>query len=444
MGAVGQHQDQEPVYVHSEEDALEPKHLIRRSDVIIRAGALMLGAGTGSRRVKETMRRVGRALDVDALHAQITLNEIVLTISRRGIFRTQVVEIPSPGVNADRVAALKSWAGSLPDHMTVKAVEAGLDEIVARPSRYSDTMRALGAGAACAGFAYLNNGALLEVLAAALAAFAGQFLRISLLHRKLNQLAVVFAASVLACLSYLGLSWLGTHLGGLPADRQVAGFTSAVLFLVPGFPLITAALDLARLDLAAGISRLTYAALVTVTAAMGTWTVAQVFGLVPTLAPPLGTAWWVTLGLRLGATFLGVFGFAVVFNSPPRPAVAAAVIATVANTPRIYLVEHGLPAQAAAGLATLLIGVIAWYVGAALGLPRIILSVPAVVIMVPGAAAYRALVSFNDGDLLASLDHGISAILVVLGMALGLAAARMLTDRDWAFVEPRPPTRVTE
>lgn len=443
MALVAQQQEPEPVYVHSDEDALEPKHLIRRSDAILRAGALMLGAGTGSRRVKETMRQVGQALDVDHVQAQVTLNEIVLTISRRGIFRTQVAEIPSPGVNADRVAALKTWAGSLSAHLTVQQVQAGLDAIVARPPRYSDGVRALGAGAACAGFAYLNNGALLEVVAAAVAAFAGQLLRITLLHRKLNQLAVVFAAAVLACLVYLAMSWLGTHVAGMPADRQVAGFTSAVLFLVPGFPLITAALDLARLDLAAGISRLTYAALVTVTAAMGTWGVAEAFGLVPTSAPPLGTAPWVTLLLRLAATFLGVYGFAVVFNSPPRPAVAAAAIAMLANPARIYLVEAGMAAQVAAGLATCAIGVVAWYLGAALGLPRIIMSVPAVVIMVPGAAAYRALVSFNDGDLLAFLDHGISAILVVLGMALGMAAARMLTDRDWAFVEAPAPRRRT-
>lgn len=438
---MAQQGESEPVYVHSAEDALEPKHLIRRSDVILRAGALMLGAGTGSRRVKETMRQVGQALDVDRLQTQITLNEIVLTVSRRGIFRTQVAEIPSPGVNADRVAALKTWAGSLPPHMTVKDVQAGLDAIVARPARYPDLVRAVGAGAACAGFAHLNNGAVLEVLGAAVAAFAGQWLRIAMLHRKLNQLAVVFAAAVLACLVYLGASWLGTHVAGLPADRQVAGFTSAVLFLVPGFPLITAALDLARLDLAAGISRLTYAALVTVTAAMGMWGVATVFGLVPTVAPPLPADPWVTLALRLAATFLGVAGFAVVFNSPPRPALAAALIATVANTPRISLVEAGVAPLVAAALATCTIGLVAWYVGAALGLPRIILSVPAVVIMVPGAAAYRALVSFNDGDLLGALDYGISAVLVVLGMALGLAAARMLTDRDWAFVEARPPRR---
>lgn len=432
---------EEPVYLHSNEDALEPRHLIRRSDVILRAGALMLGAGTSSRRVKETMRQVGRALDIDGMQAQITLNEIVLTVQRRGIFRTQVAEVASPGVNADRIAALQQFGQDLPAHMTVAEVEERLDVVASRPPQYTVPMRAVGAGAACAGFAFLNNGGPVEAGCAALAAFLGQYLRLKLLHRKLSQLAVVLLASVVAGAVYLGLTWALSHGIGLVSERQVTGLTSAVLFLIPGFPLITAALDLARLDLAAGMSRVTYAALVTVAAALGTWAVADWADVLPTAAPPLGLPPAMLLLMRVVATFVGVCGFAVVFNSPPRVAAASGVIATIANTPRLYAVDFGMPPQAAAALATLLLGLVAYLAGRTLKLPRIILSVPAVVIMVPGAAAYAGLVYFNEGRVLEALSHGLTAILVVVGMAVGLAAARMLTDPDWAFAERPHPHR---
>ena len=54
---------------------------------------LMLGAGTSSRRVKAVMRAVASALDIDSLQAQVTFTDIVATVVRRGIFRTQVAEV---------------------------------------------------------------------------------------------------------------------------------------------------------------------------------------------------------------------------------------------------------------------------------------------------------------------------------------------------------------
>lgn len=381
----------------------------------------------------ETMRAVARALDVDGMQARISFTEIVLTISRRGIFRTQLAQIVSPGVNADRIAALQRFAHELPEHMTVAEVERRLDEVVARGRRYPGWAGPLAAGLACAAFAFLNNGGWLEVLAVAVAASCGQTVRHKMAKAQLNQLAVVFVAAVVATLVYLGTSRLLAGPLGSQGTYHAAGFVSAVLFLVPGFPLITATLDLARLDLAAGISRLTYAGLVTVTAALAMWSVASMAGLPTERAPALAPTPAALILLRIAATFAGVFGFAVIFNTPLRVALAAGVIAVAANLARLHLLEAAVSPQAAAALATLLLGLLAWAMARAMRLPRIIMSVPAVVIMIPGAAAYRGLVLFNEGQLLAAIDEGIVAVVTVVGLAAGLAAARMLTDPKWAF-----------
>jgi uncharacterized membrane protein YjjB (DUF3815 family) len=60
-------------------------------------------------------------------------------------------------------------------------------------------------------------------------------------------------------------------------------------------------------------------------------------------------------------------------------------------------------------------------------------SVPAVVIMVPGVSAYRAVFYISNGDTTQALAYGVQAGLVVVALSVGLAVARMLSDREWAF-----------
>jgi uncharacterized membrane protein YjjB (DUF3815 family) len=129
----------------------------------------------------------------------------------------------------------------------------------------------------------------------------------------------------------------------------------------------------------------------------------------------------------------GVFGFAVGFNTPLRFAVAAACIGSVANTARLTLIGWHLPQQFAAAGATFVVGVAAAVVSRHIRSPRIVLSVPAVLIMIPGAAAFRALVFLNDGQITLALANGVQAVLIVASLATGLVIARVVTDRGWTL-----------
>lgn len=434
------HDPDRPVYEHAWEDSLEPRHLINRCDVVLRVGAAMLAAGTGSRRVVETMRQVGRALDLDDIQTRVSLTEVVVTVRRRGITRTQAAEVPDPGINADQIAALQNYSRHLPAHLSVAEVDAGLDAILHRPRRWPAAGPPIGAGLACAAFAYLNHAGVADIAAVFLAAAAGQVVRRSLHRRHVNQLAMAVLVALLSGLVFVALSRLFALVAPGLQGSPDAGLFSSILFLIPGFPLITAALELARLDLPAGIQRLTYAALLTFAAGFGIWTVAGLVGITPgapvaAAAPTLGVVL-----LQMLASFVGVFGFAVVFNSPPLVAVVAGAIALVANPLRLHLVLEGWASQNAAAVATLVVGLLAWVLGRAAHLPRIILSVPSVVIMVPGVPAFQSLVYFNDGHALQALDAAMAATTTVLGMVIGLVAARMLTDPQWAFSNPNPPS----
>jgi len=416
----------------ADEAGLEPVDLIRRSGTVLRIGRLALSAGTGSYRVKSHMARAARALGLDHIAAHVTLTEITATSYRGPIFRTELTEVRSIGINADRLAQLERFSAALPAGADLDAVDAELDRIARRPPLYGALLNALWAGIACAAFAFLNNGGLVECGAVLVAAALGQGVRRAMLHRGINQFGVTMLAAAVASLAYLVLVLALSELAGVDGGHE-AGYVSAVLFLVPGFALVTGALDLAKLDFSAGVARVTYALMILASAALAVWGVSAAAGLAPDPVPPPGLAEPLVLGLRSVASFLGVLGFALMFNSPWAMALGAASIGMVANVGRLLLVDADVVPQAAAAAAALLVGLLAATVAPALRVPRITVSVPAVVIMVPGVTAYRAVYEFNTGATAQALAYAVEAGLVIVALAIGLAVARMLTDREWTF-----------
>lgn len=409
--------------------------LIRQSRVVVRAGLMCLSAGTGSYRVKETMARVAAALGIDRHHAQVTLTEITSTSHRGHNFRTEVAEVSAVGVNAARIGALERLGADITHSegpVAVDDIDAALDRIEREPPRLGVPLNGLTAGVACAAFCFLIGGGLFEVLGALLGAWTGQILRRTLLERHYNHFGVTMVAGAVACTVYLGFVEFVRFVDE-QASVQQAGYVAAVLFLIPGFPLITAGLDLAKLDLSAGVARLTYALLVAVSAALAVWAVAIGFGLSPGDLPGPELGLEVLIPLQMVASFIAVASFAVMFNGTWKMAGAAGVIGMVGNMLRLELVRLDLPPQAAAALAALLVGLLSAFAGPLLKVPRITLSVPAVLVMVPGALLYRAVYAVSQGDAVQAFGTFAQAALVTVALPIGLTLARMLTDRRWAF-----------
>ena len=90
------------------------------------------------------------------------------------------------------------------------------------------------------------------------------------------------------------------------------------------------------------------------------------------------------------ASFFGVFGFSIMFNSPVRLACSAAVLGAIANTLRLELVDlAALPPAVAAFVGALTSGLLASLLKNKVGYPRISVTVPSIVIMVPGLYLYK-------------------------------------------------------
>lgn len=421
---------------HEHEDALEPRHLIRRSNVVLRAGIMMLAAGTSGLRVREVMNAVARTVGINRIRAQVTYTDIVLTVFRRNAFRTQVAEIPAPGVDANRIAMLQNFARDLPERATAAEVDAGLDAIEATPKLYSLWLLVPLVGLACVGVTLLTNGGWREAVAVFVASALAFRLNRALARMQFNHLAVVLLSAATATGLYLVFTHaLDAALGG-PSNRMAAGLVCAAIFLIPGFPLVTAGLDLARIDLMAGVPRMAYAAMVLLALTMGVWMVVTISGASPDPVPALEGPAPLMWAILLAASFAAVFGWATMFNSPLRMALTAGVAAALGNIPRLLMLEAGVKAHIATFVGTFVMGLLCALAERWLGYNKIIMTVPTVLVTIPGSAALRTLIYFDQAEVARAVENGVATILAAIAMVAGLAAARMLTDPEWAFTRP--------
>ncbi|MFZ0530008.1 MAG: threonine/serine exporter family protein [Propionicimonas sp.] len=424
---------------HVHEDALEPKHLIRRANVVLRVGILMLGAGTSGLRVREVMASVARTVGIERIRAQVTFTDIVLTVQRRGTFRTQVGEIPNPGVNAHRIDLLQRLGQNLPARATVAEVDAMLDEIEQTPKVYPLWALIGLVALACASITVLTHGGWREVLAVLPASALAFWLHRTLSGLQLNHLAVVLTSAATATGLYVGFTrLLDLALGG-PSPRVAAGLVCAAIFLIPGFPLVTAGLDLTRIDLLAGVPRLVYAAMVLLSITIGVWLVVTVSGASPDIVPPLDLPPALLWAAQLGASFFAVFGWATMFNAPLRAAAVSGVVGMLGNIPRLLLLDQGVKAHVATFVGCFVMGLLCALAGRLLDLNKIIMTVPTVLVSIPGASALRTLIYFDQADVVQAMQQAVSTVLVVIAMVAGLSGARMLTDPEWAFTRADPP-----
>ena len=142
-------------------------------------------------------------------------------------------------------------------------------------------------------------------------------------------------------------------------------------------------------------------------------------------AKPLIIFWWAV------ASFCGGCGFAILYNGTWQNVLHVGMIAIIGSEMRLSLHDSGLPLPLATFFGALAVGLTASVVGRWIREARVALTVPAVVIMVPGLYAFETLVYFNLGEIVKGLAAGVLAGFVVGSIAFGLAAARFISQPEW-------------
>lgn len=408
--------------------------LPERSVIVGHIGMMLLSYGTGAWRVRSAMNTIARALDMTCL-ADIGLVSLEYTcVDKDGNSYTQALSLPSTGVNTTKLDLMEKFVNEFKKdqgNWTIGQIHNRLTKISQMKAAYKPWQVGVAAGLACAGFIFLLGGGIFEVICAFFGACAGNYVRRKMGDHKITILANITVAVAVACCVYV-LMFYFFRLFYPISLRHLDGYIGACLFVIPGFPFITSGLDISKLDMRSGLERMAYAVMIIVVATAVGWVTALCLNLHPQDFLPLNLSPIVLTSLRLLASFCGVFGFSIMFNSRIQMAALAGIIGALANTMRLSLVDWTqVPPAAAAFLGALLAGLLASLVRKKVGYPRIAITVPSIVIMVPGLYMYRSM--FNLG--LASINAGAlwatKALMIVLCLPLGLIAARIIADKEW-------------
>ena len=404
--------------------------LREKTGIVARVGLLMLSCGTAAWRVRNAINQIAVALGISCT-ADIGLTTLSLTCFEEDRICTETLSLKEPGVNTDKLDTMEQFVIGFPEHaetLTSGQVHELLDDIAAKKGNYKAWQGGLSAAIACCGFTFLLGGGIPEMICAFLGAGFGNWLRRILLGKKIALIGAIIASVSVACAVYVGAISLAEALFHVSGAHE-AGYICAMLFVIPGFPLITGGLDIIKVEMRSGLERIAYALLIILTATLTGWVVAMLLHfkpgnlVTPELSPVVQTL------LRLVTSFAGVYGFSQMFNSPRKMAVYAGCIGMIANTLRLVLVDYAsVPAGAAAFVGALVAGLLASLVKTRVGLPRIALTVPSIVIMVPGMYMYRGIFNLGVGTMEDGLSWIIRAVLIVMALPLGLAVARLLTD----------------
>ena len=400
-----------------------------RAGVVGRVGLLLLSCGTGAWRVRSSMNEIAEALGL-VCAADIGLLSIEYTCSDGENTFAQTLTLTATGVNTAKLDQLERFVKRFPldgVYMTADDLHTRLDEIAQAGGSYTPLQQGLASALACGGFTFLLGGGPIEMLCSGV----GQYVRARLTQRHLTLFGCIALSVAAACLVYAGLFRLASLLWPIDPQHQ-AGYICAMLFIIPGFPFITSGIDMSKQDMRSGLERLAYAIMIVVVATLTAWLMALLLRLQPMDFLPLGLPVWARILLRLAASFCGVFGFSLMFNSPVKLACAAAMIGALSNTLRLELVSlAGFPPAAAAFFGALTAGLLASLYKRRSGYPRITITVPSIVIMVPGLYFYRAVYDLGTMNLGDSASWLAASLLIVIALPLGLICARILTDSSF-------------
>lgn len=314
--------------------------LTEKASIIGRVGIMLLSCGTGAWRVRSSMNALAEVMGITCT-ADIGLMSIEYTCFDGEEGFTQSLCLTNTGVNTSKLNRLENFIRDFEvegKHMSGEQLHSFLDNIEKIHGLYSPIALGFAAAIACGGFTFLLGGGPIEMLCAFIGAGIGNFIRGKLSKHHFTLFLCIVSSVSAACLVYAGVLKIAELLLGISIQHE-AGYICAMLFIIPGFPFITSGIDLAKLDMRSGIERLNYALIIILVATMTAWIMALLLHLQPVDFMKISLPVWGWILFRILASFCGVFGFSIMFNSPVRLAEVAAAIGAIANTLRLELVD---------------------------------------------------------------------------------------------------------
>lgn len=218
--------------------------------MLLDVGAMLMGAGANSGRIRITVNRIAHSLGYN-VELLITHRALMISVcdDDGGVYTSKLKRTPPHGVNFKILSGISrmSWRVQDEDWDLIQINEE-LDRLRSLP-HYKRWLVLLLVSLAGLAFCRLFGGNLIEMLVAFIATFAGLFVRQEAVKKNFNPyITILMAAVVASMVSGAAVYW---HIG----DHPDIAFATSVLFLVPGVPLINSFTDLIDGNISTGMVR---------------------------------------------------------------------------------------------------------------------------------------------------------------------------------------------
>lgn len=237
----------------------------RFARLILDIGTFLLASGAHCGRVSMNIKRMADTWGFD-VDLQPTFKGLLVSVQNRndeGDTITLFKESPPHVVHLRILTEVSHLTWDVyEEELTIEETEKKFSEIK-KISHYNMWMVSVAVGFSCAGLCLLSLGDVYNALIALVAATIGSLCRFKIANMQFNpMIAVSIAAFVTTFITGLGSVF---EIG----IRPEAAMATAVLYLIPGVPLINTVIDLIEGYISSSINRAMFAALTLLTIAVG-------------------------------------------------------------------------------------------------------------------------------------------------------------------------------
>lgn len=438
----------------AKENTAKPENdgLMRKLDLLLRTGKLLMESAADTRRIMRNMKRTAAFLGLPEanLHIFINYNILMVNLSDEHQSFTKFQRCERHCINMDAISQVShlSWR-AIRRNYSLSQYEQELNRIAHAKRNFPQWQVAVGAGLACGGFCIQFGCDWVAFFYASIAAMLGFGLRAWLNNKGSNKYVNIAIAAFLSTLVAWLFALMSIHLD-IPAFLRSATpwhpLMACALFIVPGVPLINFVSDMLDGYVQIGLTRAVNTLLMILAMSFGIAFAIQVCG-IDNFVRNLSMTPHHQYNEYMLAAALSAIGFSMIFNTPRQLHLLVALGGIVAICTR-NLVSLG----ASSGNIGLDMGpVVGSFCGSAVvsilctrlihiaHVPHHCLSIPSVIPMIPGVLMYRALFAFIDmhgvvGEVTVAMNNAISASLIILFIAVGVAIPNIFFRR---MVEPK-------
>lgn len=421
----------------------EEKTIMRKLDLLLRTGCLLVESLADTSRVMRNMKRTAAFLGLpeEELHIYVNYNMLMVNLSDGQHSYTKFRRCEHHTVNMWAISAIShlSWR-TLRRNYSLDEYSREIENIASHKRSYTPWQVAIGGGLACGGFCIQFGCDWTSFFYASIAAALSSRFRMYLGSKGWNEYVGIGIGAFIATLTAWLFSFLSTSpslAAALPSwlvsSTPWHPLLACALFIVPGVPLINFVSDMLDGYIQIGITRAVKTLMMVLAMAFGITLAIRVCGIdnfVRDLSiTPHHEYWEFAIAAAISA-----MGFSMIFNIPRRllPVVAVGGIIAVCTRNFVNLgpsngnfgLDLGLIIGSLAGSA--LISLIATQAIHWFNAPHHCLSIPSVIPMIPGVLMYRSLFAFIDmhgvvGEVTTAMHNGILASLTILCISIGVA-----------------------